>query len=212
MTNKDRKLQDLYLNHIRKEKVPVTIYLVNGARLKGVIKGFDNFIVLLKQNTQQLIYKHAISTISPEKEVNIKMETEKESLESVPKNPLVTVDAIIEIDGGIILIKRKNPPPGWAIPGGFVDYGETLEEAVRREMKEETGLDINLARQFHTYSDPGRDPRRHTVSTVFIAAASGRPTAGDDAKEAKIFTRDTLPEDIAFDHRKILEDYCNKKY
>ncbi|GBD97585.1 MAG TPA: NUDIX hydrolase [Nitrospirae bacterium] len=133
-------------------------------------------------------------------------------MESAPKNPVITVDAIIEIDGGIVLIKRKNPPPGWAIPGGFVDYGETLEEAVCREMKEETGLDINLVRQFHTYSDPGRDPRHHTVSTVFIATASGRPIAGDDAKEAKIFTRDTLPEDIAFDHRKILEDYFNKKY
>ena len=129
-----------------------------------------------------------------------------------PGNPLITVDAIIEIDGGIVLIQRKNPPPGWAIPGGFVDYGETLEDAVCREMKEETCLDVNLVRQFHTYSDPERDPRHHTVSTIFIATASGTPEAADDAKDIGIFTRDNLPEDMAFDHRQILEDYFNKKY
>jgi len=129
-----------------------------------------------------------------------------------PRNPYLTVDVIIEIDGGIVLIKRKNPPPGWAIPGGFVDYGESLEEAAVREAKEETGLDIELIRQFHTYSDPKRDPRHHTVSTIFIARASGTPRAADDAKEVGIFTRDNLPEDIAFDHRQILEDYFNNKY
>ena len=129
-----------------------------------------------------------------------------------PRNPVVTVDAIIEMNGGVILIKRKNPPPGWAIPGGFVDYGETLEEAVVREMKEETCLDVNLIRQFHTYSDPGRDPRHHTVSTIFIATASGSPQAADDAKDIGIFTKDNLPEDIAFDHRQILEDYFEGKY
>ncbi len=131
---------------------------------------------------------------------------------STPRNPMLTVDVIIEIEGGIILIKRKNPPPGWAIPGGFVDYGESLEDAVVREAKEETGLDINLIRQFHTYSNPERDPRHHTVSTIFIASASGKPNAGDDAKEVRTFTKDTLPEGIAFDHRQILEDYFNKKY
>lgn len=130
----------------------------------------------------------------------------------LPRNPFLTVDAIIEIDSGIILIKRKNPPPGWAIPGGFVDYGETLEDAVIREAKEETGLDIALVRQLHTYSDPKRDPRHHTVSTIFIVTASGNPVAADDALEVKIFTRDNLPEDIAFDHRKILEDYFSGKY
>ncbi|MBI5049867.1 MAG: NUDIX hydrolase [Nitrospirae bacterium] len=126
---------------------------------------------------------------------------------------------MIELEGnsasqpdGIILIKRKNQPPGWAIPGGFVDYGESLEDAIRREAKEETGLDIKLARQFHTYSDPKRDPRHHTVSTIFIAKAQGRPQAGDDAKEVGIFTKDTLPQDIAFDHRQILEDYFSRKY
>lgn len=128
------------------------------------------------------------------------------------RNPLLTVDAIIEIDNGIILIKRKNPPAGWAIPGGFVDYGETLEEAAIREMKEETSLDVNLGRQFHTYSNPNRDPRHHTVSTIFIATATGNPEAADDAIDIGIFTKDNLPEDIAFDHRQILEDYFEGKY
>jgi ADP-ribose pyrophosphatase YjhB (NUDIX family) len=133
-------------------------------------------------------------------------------LRSPSRNPLLTVDAIIETDNGIILIKRKNPPAGWAIPGGFVDYGETLEEAAVREMKEETSLDINLGRQFHTYSNPDRDPRHHTVSTIFIATATGTPEAADDAIDIGIFTKDNLPEDIAFDHRQILEDYFNGKY
>jgi len=133
-------------------------------------------------------------------------------MENRPKKPVITVDAIIETDNGIILIKRKNPPPGWAIPGGFVDYGETLEDAVRREAREETGLDIQLIRQFHTYSAPKRDPRHHTISTIFIARASGKPEAGDDAKEAVIFTKNSLPQDLAFDHRQILEDYFSGKY
>ncbi len=133
-------------------------------------------------------------------------------MQAAPRNPFCTVDAIIETEGGIILIKRKNPPSGWAIPGGFVDYGESLEDAVRREAKEETGLDIKLIRQFHTYSDPKRDPRHHTVSTIFIATAAGKPKAGDDAREVGIFNKDNLPEDIAFDHRQILEDYFNGKY
>ncbi len=114
-------------------------------------------------------------------------------METTPRNPLLTVDAIIEVEGGIILIKRKNPPPGWAIPGGFVDYGESLEDAACREAKEETGLDIKLIRQFHTYSNPGRDPRHHTVSTIFIASASGKPVAGDDAKEVGIFHKRLAP-------------------
>jgi ADP-ribose pyrophosphatase YjhB (NUDIX family) len=129
------------------------------------------------------------------------------------KVPFTTVDTIIEVDGGIVLIKRKNPPFGWAIPGGFVDYGETLEEAAIREAREETGLDITLVRQFHTYSEPSRDPRHHTISTVYIAIAKGVPIASDDAKEARIFKdMDSLPEEIAFDHRKILEDFFRNRY
>ncbi len=133
-------------------------------------------------------------------------------MQTNPRNPFCTVDVIIEIGHGIILIKRKNLPPGWAIPGGFVDYWESLEDAVIREAKEETGLDIQLIRQFHTYSDPKRDPRHHTVSTIFIAKASGKPKAGDDAGEIGIFSMDSLPDEIAFDHRQILEDYFDSKY
>ncbi len=126
------------------------------------------------------------------------------------KNPFPTVDIIIEIDGKIVLIKRKNPPLGWALPGGFVDYGESYETAALREAKEETGLDVNNLRQFHTYSDPGRDPRHHTASTVFIAQAQGVPRGLDDALEAKLFGRDELPH-LVFDHKKILADYFNSQ-
>jgi ADP-ribose pyrophosphatase YjhB (NUDIX family) len=122
------------------------------------------------------------------------------------------VDLIIELNEGIVLIKRKNPPEGWALPGGFVDYGETIESAALREAKEETGLDVELVRQFHSYSDPKRDPRHHTVTTVFVAKAKGNAVAGDDAKEAEIFRRDNLPEQIAFDHGDILNDYLTGRY
>ncbi len=128
------------------------------------------------------------------------------------RNPIPTVDLIIEYNKGIVLIKRKNPPEGWALPGGFVDYGESLETAAVREAKEETGLDVELLRQFHTYSDPKRDPRHHTITTVFIARAKGEAIAGDDAKGIGIFTKDTLPEQIAFDHRDILQDYFTGRY
>ena len=101
------------------------------------------------------------------------------------KNPFPTVDIIIENMAGIVLIERANPPFGWAIPGGFVDYGESLEDAARREALEETGLSIELLCQFHTYSDPSRDTRQHNISTVFIAKADGIPKAGSDAKQAQ---------------------------
>jgi ADP-ribose pyrophosphatase YjhB (NUDIX family) len=123
------------------------------------------------------------------------------------KNPLLTVDIIIEINDGIVLIERKNPPYGWALPGGFVDYGESLEKAAVREAKEETSLDITLKKQFHTYSNPNRDPRHHSVSTVFIAGSNGIPIAGDDAKNLNIFSQKTLPEPIVFDHLEILNHY-----
>jgi len=128
------------------------------------------------------------------------------------RNPIPTVDIIIEISKGIILIKRKNPPFGWAIPGGFIDYGESAEQAAKREAKEETGLDIEDLKQFHTYSASDRDPRHHTISVVFNARANGIPKPDDDAADIGIFTKDNLPEQIAFDHSKILEDYFNKKY
>ncbi|HWR59659.1 MAG TPA: NUDIX hydrolase [Thermodesulfovibrionales bacterium] len=128
------------------------------------------------------------------------------------KNPVPTVDIIIECSGRIIMIKRNNAPFGWALPGGFVDYGESLEAAAVREAKEETGLDVRLARQFHTYSDPERDPRGHTISTVYIAEAEGEPVAGDDAEKAFFFSQASLPEPIVFDHKKILDDYFMRRY
>jgi ADP-ribose pyrophosphatase YjhB (NUDIX family) len=122
------------------------------------------------------------------------------------RNPVPTVDIIIEVGEEIVLIKRKNPPYGWALPGGFVDYGESYEKAAAREALEETGLVVQNLVQFHTYSDPGRDPRQHTASTVFIGQARNRPTAGDDAAEAGLFAEDNLPE-LVFDHGRILADY-----
>lgn len=121
-------------------------------------------------------------------------------------NPVPAVDVIIESGGGIVLIKRSNPPPGWALPGGFVEYGESLEAAAQREAYEETGLRLKFLEQFHTYSNPGRDPRMHTISTVFLATAEGAPEGGDDAAEAAVFTRENLPP-LAFDHQEIIDDY-----
>ena len=135
------------------------------------------------------------------------------------RNPFPAVDIIIEIGSGlfhgekkrgIVLIRRKNPPFGWALPGGFVDYGESLESAAVREAEEETCLRVKLRYQLGAYSDPGRDPRSHTISVVFVAEATGRPTAGDDAKEVDIFNPQHLPEDLAFDHRTIIDDYLRK--
>lgn len=132
------------------------------------------------------------------------------------RNPVPTVDIIIRIsDGGrdrIVLIKRKNPPFGWALPGGFVDYGESLEHAAVREAKEETGLDVKLVSQFHTYSDPERDKRGHTISTVFIADAEGEPVGMDDAAEACVCYPDDLPSPMAFDHGDIISDFVSGKY
>lgn len=128
------------------------------------------------------------------------------------KHPVPAVDLIIELklpDGrtGLVLIERKNPPYGWALPGGFVEYGETLEQAAIREAFEETSLNVELLQQFHTYSDPNRDPRFHTISTVFIARAKGEPVAADDAKKVGVFTREEINFPLAFDHRQILDDY-----
>ncbi len=126
------------------------------------------------------------------------------------KNPVPTVDIIIETDGGIVLVKRRNPPQGWALPGGFVDYGESMEDAAIREAREETGLDITIRQQLHTYSDPSRDRRLHTVSTVFIARAEGTPIGMDDAEEAKVFGLDNLPR-LEFDHDRVISDYVKVK-
>ncbi|MBI5816525.1 MAG: NUDIX hydrolase [Nitrospinae bacterium] len=127
---------------------------------------------------------------------------------TVRLNPYLTVDIIIEIGDGIVLIERANEPVGLAIPGGYVDYGETVEAAAVREAKEETGLDVELLRQFHVYSDPNRDQRQHNVAVVFIARAQGVPVGGDDAKSAALYSKDKIPfEKLVFDHEKILRDY-----
>lgn len=123
------------------------------------------------------------------------------------RNPVPTVDVIVELDGGIVLIRRRNPPPGWALPGGFVDYGEPLAVAAVREVREETGLEVELTALLHVYSRPDRDPRRHTVSTVFVGRARGVPRGSDDAAEARVFPPDGLPAPLAFDHGEILADY-----
>ncbi|MGB9744417.1 MAG: argininosuccinate lyase [Desulfurella sp.] len=123
------------------------------------------------------------------------------------KNPSLTVDCIIEKDNKVLLINRKNYPFGFALPGGFVNYGESVEQAVIREVKEETSLDIVEPKLFGVYSDPERDPRSHTVSVVFYAKASGTPKASDDAEDLGFFDLDNLPEHIVFDHLKILKDY-----
>ena len=130
------------------------------------------------------------------------------------RQPKLTVDLIIELGASrkLVLIRRKNPPYGWALPGGFVDEGETVEDAARREALEETSLHVELTRQFHVYSDPRRDPRGHTVSVVFVAKAEGIPRGADDAKEARLFSEEDLPKELAFDHGAILKDYFTRRY
>ncbi len=126
------------------------------------------------------------------------------------RNPLPTVDVIIALQEGIVLIRRKNPPFGWALPGGFVDYGESLEAAAIREAREETSLEVTLLSQLGAYSDPRRDPRHHSITVVFTARAAGEPKAADDAAEIGVFNQQNLPEDLAFDHGEILRDYYEK--
>jgi len=124
------------------------------------------------------------------------------------RNPFPTVDIIIEIDGRIVLIERKNPPHGWALPGGFVDYGESLEAAARREAREETSLEVGNLRLLGCYSDPARDARMHTISTVFMAQGAGTPRAADDAANVALFRIGELPSRLCFDHARILADYA----
>jgi len=127
------------------------------------------------------------------------------------RNPALTVDIIIELPQGIVLIERKNAPHGWAIPGGYVDYGESVENAARREAKEETNLDVTLIELLGVYSDPARDHRQHTATVVYVATATGQPRAADDAQNICVTTLDALPKDLAFDHALILRDYENLK-
>ena len=125
---------------------------------------------------------------------------------SAHRNPLPTVDVAILLDGGVVLVRRRNPPMGWALPGGFVEEGESLEAAAIREAREETGLAVRLREQFFSYSEPGRDPRRHTITTVYLADAQGCPQGGDDAAEARVWPWGGLPSPLCFDHGRILKD------
>jgi len=122
------------------------------------------------------------------------------------RNPLPTVDVVIRCGEGVVLVRRRNPPLGWALPGGFVEAGESLEQAACREAREETGLRITLQEQFFTYADPARDPRHHTLTTVYLATAVGEPQGGDDAAEARAWPWDALPHPLCFDHGRILAD------
>ncbi len=133
------------------------------------------------------------------------------------RTPFLTVDGIVEIYDenekfkGIVLIERKNPPFGFALPGGFVEYGESPQRAVLREVKEETGLDAEIVRQFRAYGEPGRDPRFHTVTIVYILKARGKPSASSDAKKTHIFEIKRIPFDkIVFDHGRIIRDYLKE--
>ncbi len=132
------------------------------------------------------------------------------------RNPIPTVDIIIELidrpQRPIVLIERQNPPYGWALPGGFVDYGEAVEAAAQREAREETCLAIELLEQFQVYSRPDRDPRQHTLSVVFLATARGEPQAADDAKTVGLFHVWDLPSSLCFDHDQILADYWRYRH
>ncbi|HEY3175501.1 MAG TPA: NUDIX hydrolase [Candidatus Polarisedimenticolia bacterium] len=131
------------------------------------------------------------------------------------QQPRLTADVIITRSSDprkVVLVHRRNPPHGWALPGGYVDYGESVEQAAVREALEETGLSVKLERLFHVYSDPARDPRGHTVTVVFVGEADGQPVGGDDAADARFFDIGALPGDIAFDHAAILKDFLDRRH
>ncbi|MFW5925512.1 MAG: NUDIX domain-containing protein [Myxococcota bacterium] len=127
------------------------------------------------------------------------------------RNPYPTVDVVVEIDGGVVFVERGNEPHGWALPGGFVDYGERLEDAARREVREETALEVELTALLGVYSDPSRDPRQHNLSVVYVGRAEGTPQGGDDAARAVVFDPEHPPSPLCFDHAQILADYLQFK-
>lgn len=189
---------------------------------------YKNFLPSIEGNVYDYVdYKKAVDkrksyggtsrvNVLSQIEENLKESQIKENIQTCPRcsypvkvyrNPVLTVDAIVEKDGKVLLIYRKNFPFGYALPGGFVDYGESVEEAVKRELREETGLELIESKLFGVYSNPERDPRMHTASVVCFVRADGVPKANDDAKDLAFFDLDNLPEQIAFDHMKILKDY-----
>jgi len=128
-----------------------------------------------------------------------------------PKCPPIAADVIAEVDDKIVLIERRNFPPGWAIPGGFVDFGETVEDAAIREAREEISLAVEIRALLGVYSRPDRDPRGHTITLVYVGRAKGSPRGDDDARQARLFSLDALPVSLAFDHAEILADYRRYK-
>lgn len=132
-------------------------------------------------------------------------------METDCSHPLLAVDAIVRLENRIVLVHRRNPPEGWAIPGGFVEYGETVEEAVRRELREETGLGLESLSQWRVFSDPARDPRRHVISLCFTARGQGSLRAASDADEVDLFPANPPFPDLAFDHRDILLRYVRER-
>lgn len=126
-------------------------------------------------------------------------------------HPLLAVDAIVRVGDQIVLVRRRNPPEGWAIPGGFVEHGETVERAVRREIREETGLELDDLTQWRVFSDPDRDPRRHVVSLCFTARSEGSPRSGSDARDVGLFRPSDPPAPLAFDHEHILRCYRRER-
>ena len=195
--------------------LPVSGFRQNHFPIIGIAKIMTQEVLkFLRENTTTL--RKIIFCIEDNKTYRIFDKAVKGYVEHIlyklTEGPFVTVDAIIEIQKGIILIERSNPPYGWALPGGFVDYGESLEEAVMREAKEETHVRLRNLRQFHTYSKPGRDPRFHTITTVFIAQGVGAPKFGDDAKGLKVVKYSGLLNlTYAFDHKDVIKDYLKFK-
>jgi len=158
-------------------------------------------------------YRCILLMVFPMPEYNLAIRELKEIHMPVPVTPLLAADIIIELADRpgrpIVLIERRNPPPGWAIPGGFVDVGESIEQAALREAQEETALEVTLLVLLGVYSDPKRDARGHTASVVYVAAARGTPRAQDDAAAVGIFNPENLPANLAFDHRRILSYYLS---
>jgi len=183
--------------------------------LEAVSKVMAQEVFRYQWEVKQPSLKKIIFVLNSDKSFEIFNKNVIEYLEYINKKisagPFLTVDGIIEYEQGIVLIQRSNPPLGWALPGGFVDYGESVEEAVAREIKEETSLDFINFKQFKIYSKGDRDPRFHAASVVFIGEGKGNLKADSDAKGAGVFKLDCLPEKIAFDHRKIIEDYIKFK-
>ncbi len=206
--SKDKRLDELTLDELKqfsdmidKDVFDILDYrsAVNSRQSYGGTAS-DNVSEVIKEIEKELEIKHDNTIKCPRCSYPVK----------IYKNPVPTVDIIIEMEGKVVLVRRKNEPYGWAIPGGFVDFGESVEDAAKREAKEETNLNISIKGLLGVYSNPDRDPRIHTISTVFVAVSQGIPKAGDDALEIGLFDKDSMPENIVFDHRDILIDYFEK--